>query len=156
MRQHQKDEIAAILKEGVDCTVATVRPDGAPQATVVSYASDGQDVYFGAWSKSQKAANLAKDPRVAITVTLPYRDWSQIRGLSLFGTARPVTDPAALEQAGLLFMQKFPEMAQFVSAPTEDLVMFKVTPQVVSILDYRQGFGHTELVEAARDIEPAA
>jgi PPOX class probable F420-dependent enzyme len=148
MRQHQKDEIAAILKEGVDCTVATVRPDGAPQATVVSYASDGQDVYFGAWSKSQKAANLAKDPRVAITVTLPYRDWSQIRGLSLYGTARPVTDPAALEQAGLLFMQKFPEMAQFVSAPGEELAMFKVTPQVVSILDYRKGFGHTELVEA--------
>lgn len=143
--------IAAILAEGKDLTLATVRADGAPQANVVSYASDGLNLYFGCAEGSQKALNLARDPRVSASVTLPYRDWAQIRGLSLGGVARRVTDAAELERIGLLFLQKFPEIAQYVT-DNGDLALFEITPQVVSLLDYRQGFGHTDLVE----LTPAA
>lgn len=154
MHPDRTAEIAAILQAGKDLTLATLRPDGAPQATTVSYASDGLDIYFGCGAGSQKARNLARDGRVAITVNLPYRDWAEIRGLSLSGTAERLTDPDALGRAGLLFLQKFPEVAQYVDAPDEELAMFKVTPRVVSILDYRKGFGHTELVDLTA--EPVA
>jgi pyridoxine/pyridoxamine 5'-phosphate oxidase len=155
MVQKRNPEIAAILLEAKDMTVATVRPDGAPQATTVSYASDGEAIFFGCAEGSQKAQNLAHDHRVAITINLPYEDWAQIRGLSLSGRARRLSDREEIDRAGLLFMAKYPEIAQYVSAPGEELALFRVDPEIVSILDYRKGFGHTERVgSGARLAEP--
>jgi hypothetical protein len=108
--------------------------------------SDGTDIYFGCGATSQKAANLTRDDRVSATVTLPYRTWAEIRGLSLGGRARRITDPEEISRMGLLFLAKFPEVAQYVAMDFE-MAFFHLTPQVVSILDYRNGFGHTELVE---------
>ena len=49
-------------------TIATVRPDGWPQATVVGYANEGFRLYFLIYRKSQKFENIALNNRVAITV----------------------------------------------------------------------------------------
>lgn len=146
MPEKLKQEIADILREGHDLTLATVRPDGAPHATTVSYASDGLEVFFGCSDTSQKARNLAHEPRVAVTVNLPYADWSQIRGLSLFGRAQRITDTDELGRIGGLFSAKFPEIAQYVSGGAEEMAMFRIVPEVISILDYRKGFGHTDEV----------
>ena len=140
-------DIVAILEEGKDLTLATLRPDGAPQATTVSYASQGLDIYFGCGQQSQKARNLARDHRVSATIDLPYRDWAEIRGLSLGGQATELTDPDDLARIGLLFLEKFPELAQYVSTPAGEMAMFHLRPQVISVLDYRKGFGHNELVQ---------
>lgn len=142
------EDIATVLAEGQDMTLATLRPDGSPQATTVSYASDGLALYFGCAGDSQKARNLARDARVSATVNLPYRDWREIRGVSLSGRARRVTDPAELARAAALFFAKFPQVAEFVSGPGE-VAMFRITPEVVSLLDYRKGFGHADLVHAS-------
>ncbi len=45
-------------------TIATLRPDGWPQATTVGYVSEGLDLYFLCGPNSQKAHNLAVDDRV--------------------------------------------------------------------------------------------
>lgn len=146
MSDRLKKEIAEILREGHDLTLATVRPDGAPQATTVSYASDGLEVFFGCSDTSQKAQNLALEPRVSLTVNLPYADWSQIRGLSLFGRAQRITDADELARVGEIFFAKFPEIAQYVPGETEGMAMFQITPEIISILDYGKGFGHTDEV----------
>lgn len=150
MNDAQKTEIEAILKEGQDLTLATVRLDGAPQATTVSYAADGLAIYFGCDAASPKARNIEHDPRVSLTVNLPYRDWSEIRGVSLFGRAERVTDADEIGRVGLIFMAKFPEIAQYVAPGAEGPALYRITPEVVSILDYHKGFGHTELVEVGR------
>lgn len=63
--------------------VATVLPDGSPQATVVWIERDGdQAVVFNTEEGRTKTANLERDPRVAITVfdaENPYR-YVQVRG----------------------------------------------------------------------------
>ena len=146
-----EQDIIEILEAGKDLTLATLRPDGGPQATTVSYASQGLEIYFGCGKPSQKARNLARDPRVSATIDLPYRDWAEIRGLSLGGRATEVTDPDDLARIGLLFLEKFPEVAQYVTNPGGETSIFRVRPEVVSILDYRKGFGHTELVQ----VDPA-
>jgi nitroimidazol reductase NimA-like FMN-containing flavoprotein (pyridoxamine 5'-phosphate oxidase superfamily) len=151
MGRQATDEIAAILKEGKDLTLATLMPDGAPQATTVSYASDGLTIYFGCGAASRKAQNLAGDPRVAVTVNLPYADWMQIRGLALSGRAERVTGAEEIAHGSLLFLEKFPEVAQYteegdLSGPDHNIIFFRIRPEIVSILDYRKGFGHTELV----------
>lgn len=150
MSQHLVAEILEILAAGQDMVVATTFADGAPHAVTVSYASDGLSIYFGCSPSSQKARNLGRDDRVAISVTLPYRDWSQIRGLSLSGRARPVPSDLAQTRVAALFAAKFSEIAQYVSDVGDDgLALFEVVPEVVGVLDYRKGFGHVEHVRVA-------
>lgn len=156
MTSSLRQDILDIIAQGQDMTLATVRPDGAPQATTVSYASDGLSIFFGCGEGSQKARNLAHDPRVSLTINLPYEDWGQIRGVSVFGRARRLSEAEALSRAADAFLAKFPEVAQYVTGGG-DVAMFEAMPELVSVLDYRQGFGHTELVRVADGrLEPVA
>ena len=41
-----KSKILTLLDQHRIMTIATVRPDGWPQATTVGYVSDGLDLYF--------------------------------------------------------------------------------------------------------------
>ena len=58
-----RQEIISILDDANDMTIATVREDGYPQATTVSYVNDGFTIYFGCAAASQKAQNLARTVR---------------------------------------------------------------------------------------------
>jgi hypothetical protein len=42
--------------------------------------------------------------------------------------------------------QKFPQIVQYAPTDMVGLMLFRVRPEVVSDLDYRKGFGHTDLV----------
>ena len=139
-------EIVAILDDANDMTIATVREDGYPQATTVSYVNDGLTIYFGCAAESQKAQNIARCHKVSLTINLPYVSWKEIRGLSIGGTAAPVTDPEELGQVTELMFQKFPQIAPYAPTEVEGIELFRVTPEIISILDYRKGFGHTDLV----------
>ena len=143
-------EIEAILDAGRDMTVATIHGlDGSPHATVVSFVSEGRRLYFGCSPTSQKARNLEQDPRIALTVTLPYRDWAQIRGLSAQGRAQRVPLGSEADAVALLFARKFSEIPQFVGGVAGDIALFEVTLSTVAVLDYRQGFGHVTHVGPA-------
>ena len=56
-----KQQIKKLLDEHRVMTIATLRPDGWPQATTVGYANEGLDLYFLCGLDSQKAKNLARD-----------------------------------------------------------------------------------------------
>ena len=144
----QRQQIAAILGVATDLAIATVRADGWPQVTTVSFVADGTRIYFGTWAKSQKAQNIERDPRVSISVTPPYTEWSSIRGLSMSGKALRVTDAAELGRVFELMVSKFPQIGQFLKADDVEMALYRVDPEVVSILDYTQGFGPTEAANA--------
>jgi general stress protein 26 len=144
-----KQEVVSVLNEADDLTIATVREDGYPQATTVSYVNAGLTIYFGCAAESQKAQNLARNGKVSLTVNLPYANWSEIRGLSIGGRAERVTDSQEIEQVAQLMFQKFPQIAPYAPTGLEGVVLFRVTPEIISVLDYRKGFGHTDLVNVA-------
>lgn len=148
MEQSSRHQIVQILDAADDLTLATLQDDGAPHATTVSFVNDGLAIYFGCSSTSQKARNLARDPRVAVTVDLPYDDWSQIRGLSISGRADRITAPHEVLEIGRLFLDKFPQVGGQLEASEGEMALFCITPQRVSILDYREGFGHTTYAQA--------
>ena len=77
-------------------TVATLRPDGWPQATTVGYANDGLTMYFLCAATSQKAENLARDNRISLTIDADTSDPMAITGLSMAARATPVTDQAEI------------------------------------------------------------
>ena len=142
-----KQEILSILDDASDMTIATVREDGYPQATTVSYVNNGLNIYFGCAANSQKAKNIARDSKVSLTVDLPYTSWNDIRGLSIGGRAERITNPQEVAQASQLMFEKFPQIARYAPAELEDIVLFRVTPEVISVLDYRKGFGHSDVVK---------
>lgn len=148
MRVDQQAQILSILDAANDLTLATLRDDGWPQATTVSFVNDGMEIYFGTSATSQKARNIARDGRVSATVNLPYHSWDSIKGLSLAAHAEQVSDPEEMQKVGALVLKKFPDVGKYVKDdPIEQLAVFRLRPVVVSILDYSKGFGWTELVE---------
>jgi len=145
-----KTKILALLDQHRKMTIATLRPDGWPQATTVGYANDGLTVYFLCGIDSQKAANVAQDNRVSLTVDDDTAQVMEITGLSMAARAQPVVDRAEAEKALRLLMLKYPEQKSLPAGlpmPTpENVRIFRLTPTVISVLDYSKGFGHTDLV----------
>ena len=146
MDQKTRDQIVAIIDDVDDMTIATVRDDGYPQATTVSYVNDGMAIYFGTDPNAQKARNIARDNRVSLTINRPYENWDEIEGLSIGGRATRITDPDEMAKISTLMFKKFPQIAGYIPAdsPPEQIALFRVDPEVISLLDYRKGFGHTE------------
>ncbi len=142
------DQIRRIIAQGSDLTIATVRPDGWPQATTVSYAGDGLAIYFGTDANSPKARNILANNRVSLTINLPYSDWNHIEGLSASGFARRLTDPRQIAQFSAVMLKKFPDVVKYLPPDgAGSLAMFRVDLKFVSVLDYTKGFGHTEHTE---------
>jgi len=148
MNDEMRKTILGLLDQHRIMTLATLRPDGWPQATTVGYGNEGLTLYFLCGLDSQKAANLARDDRVSLTVDHDTPQVMEITGLSMAARARAVTDPAEGEKAMRLMMQKYPEQKSLpLPMPKfSEVRVFRVTPEVISLLDYAQGFGHTDLV----------
>ena len=143
-----RQKILTLLDQHRIMTLATLRPDGWPQATTVGYANDGLTLYFLCGPESQKAANLARDDRVSLTIDHDTPQVMDITGLSMAARATVVVDPTEGEKALRLLMRKYPPQ-DFLPLPMPtpaDVRIFHVTPTVISVLDYTQGFGHTDLV----------
>ena len=74
-----KDKAIAILDENRLMAFATARPDGWPQATMVSYANEDLLIYFVISRASQKFANIARDDRVSLVIGHDFHDPATIR-----------------------------------------------------------------------------
>ncbi|MGE8451755.1 MAG: pyridoxamine 5'-phosphate oxidase family protein [Pseudomonadales bacterium] len=143
-----RKKILVLLEQHRIMTIATIRPDGWPQATTVGYVSKGLTLYFLCGLESQKATNLAHDDRVSLTIDHDTSDLMGITGLSMAARARPVLDPVEASEVLRMLPLKYPEQTSLpVPMPTaEDVKIFRVMPTVISVLDYSKGFGHTDLV----------
>lgn len=143
-----EQKVLALLDQHRIMTVATLRPDGWPQATTVGYVNDGLTLYFLCSLDSQKAQNLARDDRLSLTIDHDTADLMAIAGLSMAAHAEAVTDQAEAEKVLRLLPLKYADARPLpMEMPTPDQVrIFRVTPTVISLLDYSKGFGHTDLV----------
>jgi nitroimidazol reductase NimA-like FMN-containing flavoprotein (pyridoxamine 5'-phosphate oxidase superfamily) len=148
MSDEIRRKILALLDQHRVMTLATLRPDGWPQATTVGYVNEGLTLYFLCGRDSQKAANLARDDRVSLTIDHDTPDLMAITGLSMAAHAQAVIDRAEAAKVLQMLPLKYPEQQSLpVAMPTpDDVRIFRLTPKVISVLDYAKGFGHTDLV----------
>lgn len=146
MDEEIRNRILALLDQHRIMTIATLRPDGWPQATTVGYVSEGFTLYFLCGLDSQKAANLARDDRVSLTIDHDTPDLMAITGLSMAAHAQAVVDPDEANRVLRMLSLKYPEQIAMPMPAPEDVRIFRVTPKVISVLDYTKGFGHTDLV----------
>lgn len=147
MEKALRDQIISIIDDVNDMTIATVRQDGFPQATTVSYMNEGLTIYFMTGADSQKAQNIEQNNRVSLTINRDYRNWDEIESLSMGALAFAIDDPSEQQRVGALMLEKFPQAAQIEPTPDIDLRIFKIAPKVISVLDYEKGFGYTKSVD---------
>jgi len=148
MDQETRQKILTLLDQHRIMTIATVRPDGWPQATTVGYVNEGLIIYFLCGLDSQKARNLARENRVSVTIDHDTADLMKITGLSMAAHAHPVTDRDEAQKVINMLPSKYPDAPPLpFKMPTPDQVrLFRLEPVVISVLDYSKGFGHTDLV----------
>jgi PPOX class probable F420-dependent enzyme len=83
---------ADLLDKPVFAHLATVRPDGSPQSSVMWFAWDGDRIRMTHTKTRQKFRNLANEPRVAISITDPEDGY---RFLEVRGEVESVVDDDA-------------------------------------------------------------
>ena len=127
-------------------TIATLRPDGWPHATMVSYANDGLLLYFIISRRSQKYANIDRDSRVGIVVGRDFENPAQIKALSIAANASEVRDPAQRKKAIDLVLSRHPGLAKLGVPDLKHSAVMRAYCSIVTILDYSKGFGHADLL----------
>ena len=139
-----RSKILELLAENRIMSIATVRPDGWPQATTVGYINQGLDVYFLIARESQKLANIQRESRVSIAIARDGPD--HIRGLSMAAYATEVTDYGEIRRINDLVFARYPEQAVFAPRETSCALM-RAAPTIVSLIDHSKGPGEPILVE---------
>jgi Pyridoxamine 5'-phosphate oxidase len=148
-------------------TVATNRPDGWPQATMVGYVNDGFLLYCWIARNAQKCANIRRDTRVSAAIGSDAPRPLDIKGLSLAGKAAFVLDQGEANHVLSLRGQRYPEYValpplilrqgpeqRLASDPSSEVVLLRIAPEIISVLDYSRGFGHSDLVTfSERDLD---
>ena len=79
------DELTSFLDEQRTCRFATIGLDG-PHVAPVWFVWDGQALWVYSLTRSQRWANLARDPRVAVVVDDGHH-YHELRGVEIEGEA---------------------------------------------------------------------
>ena len=93
-------EVADMLAANRKVQLATINPDGYPHLVTMYYTLVDGKIAFWTYRTSQKALNLARDPRISCLVETGTA-YFDLRGVQIQGTVETVTDPDAVYQIGL-------------------------------------------------------
>jgi nitroimidazol reductase NimA-like FMN-containing flavoprotein (pyridoxamine 5'-phosphate oxidase superfamily) len=147
MDEALRSKILKVLQRQHFMTVATIRPDGYPQATTVKYIHDDLIVYFATAPTSQKASNIQLNNKVSVAIADQAEDFYKLRGLSMSGTATRVQDKQRAEEYALRLFGRLPQKRRLVPEDPKELAVYEIRPVAIALIDYASGFGTTHLVE---------
>ncbi len=135
-------QAAAMLAASRKLQLATINPDGTPHLVTMFYTMRGGQIAFWTYRASQKARNLARDPRVTCLVETG-EEYFALRGVQVRGTARCVDDPAGVLSIGRaiaagLADQPAEELDEYVAHTARKRVGFIVQPLRIASWDHRK------------------
>lgn len=82
-------EVRDLIESGCNAHIVTLNPDGSPQVTLVWVGFDGDDVVAGHLPRNRKVRNVARDPRVAISLEAKTKSTMGLTQYAvLYGEAR--------------------------------------------------------------------
>jgi PPOX class probable F420-dependent enzyme len=93
-------EVQAMLAGNRKVQLATINPDGYPHLVTMYYTVVGGKIAFWTYRTSQKALNLARDPRISCLVETGEA-YFDLRGVLIQGTVQTITDPDAVLEIGM-------------------------------------------------------
>ncbi|MGA9870386.1 MAG: PPOX class F420-dependent oxidoreductase [Rhodococcus sp. (in: high G+C Gram-positive bacteria)] len=135
-------EIATFLERSRIANLATLGRDGAPHLVAMWYALIGGEVWFETKSKSQKAVNIRRDPRVTILVEDGHT-YDTLRGVSIEGRAEIVDDPESAHAVGVSVWERYTgpyseDVRPFVEQMMNKRVAIRLTAARVRSWDHRK------------------
>src|SRR5215472_8798879 len=87
-------EVEAMLAGSRKVQLATINPDGYPHLVTMYYTLIDGKIAFWTYRTSQKALNLARDPRISCLVETGEA-YFDLRGVQVQGTVETITDYVA-------------------------------------------------------------
>jgi uncharacterized pyridoxamine 5'-phosphate oxidase family protein len=126
-----RDDLIVFLRRTRYAVVATVHESGAPQAATVGIVtSDALELFFDTSNRSRKFANVRRDPRVAVVVTIDEAT-AQLEGIA--------DEPAGDELARLkqLYFEAFPDGRD--RERWEDIAYVRIRPTWARFSDFAAG-----------------
>jgi PPOX class probable F420-dependent enzyme len=102
----QRDQVAmtraessAFLAAGRKMHLATINPDGTAHLVAMYYVLVNGEITFWTYRSSQKARNMARDPRVSCLVETG-EEYFDLRGVQVKGVVRCIDDPEQVRGIG--------------------------------------------------------
>jgi hypothetical protein len=95
------DEVAALLAAARKMQLATINRDGTAHLVTMFYGLREGRIAFWTYRASQKARNLARDPRLTCLVETGD-EYFDLRGAQVGGIAHPIEDLAGVAGIGRL------------------------------------------------------
>jgi PPOX class probable F420-dependent enzyme len=135
-------DTAALLAGSHKLQLATINRDGTPHLVTMFYVILGGRIAFWTYRSSQKARNLARDPRVTCLVETG-EEYFELRGVQVVGTARCVEDPAGVLEIGrgvaaVTTGMTAGALAEYTARTARKRVGFVVEPLRVISWDHRR------------------
>ncbi|MFI0445781.1 pyridoxamine 5'-phosphate oxidase family protein [Actinomadura sp. 6N118] len=136
------EEVTRLLEQQRVATLATINSSGRPHLVAMWYAVIDGVVWFETKAKSQKAANLRRDPRVTVMVEGGHT-YDALRGVALDGDATIVDDPDALWAVGVNIWERYngpysEEVRPLVELMLKKRVAVRVDVERVRSWDHRK------------------
>jgi nitroimidazol reductase NimA-like FMN-containing flavoprotein (pyridoxamine 5'-phosphate oxidase superfamily) len=144
-----QEKAVGILDQNRLMGIATTRPDGWPQNTMVGYANEDILIYFVVSRQSQKFANIEQDDRVSLVIGRDFDDPATIKALSIAARASEVRDPKQRERAVKLLLERHPGLRKLDGPSPDHSAVMRANPEIITILDYSKGFGHADVLTAS-------
>ena len=140
--QMTPEEVDAFLAERRPMTMCSLAADGSIHAVAMWYGFLEGCVTVETKAKSQKAKNLARDPRL----TLLFEDgdyYEELRGVELVGKAEIIDDPDRLWTLGISVFERYyggysDELKPFLEAMLHKRVAIKLHAERTVSWDHRK------------------
>lgn len=133
-----------VLRSHRIMAIATNRPDGWPQNTVVGYANDGLLIYFMISRQSQKFENIKRDNRVALAIAKEPEDFHLLKAVFAGAEASEVTDEDQRQEAWRLLTSRHPNLLDYQMPGPAEAAIMRAICRHISILDFTKGLGHAD------------
>lgn len=146
-------QVRAFLAEHHTLTLATLGPDGQPQAADLYYAeTDDLTLYFVSVPGSRHADNIARNPQIAATIHADSTRWRDIQGVQIAGMCTPVVG-AEQARGWARYAAKFPFVLAdaALARALERVGMYRITPNWLRWIDNSVGLGHNREWVRVRD-----
>lgn len=135
-------EIAEFLSANTKMQLATLNKDGTPHLVSMFYSYVDGQIAFWTYRSSQKALNLARDPRLTCLVE-DGQDYFELRGVQVNGVVKLIDQPADILGIGKLIAKDLTGVPsegldEFVAYTARKRLAYLVQPKRVSSWDHRK------------------
>ena len=135
-------EVRKLLETGRKLQLATLNPDGTPHLVSMFYGMRDGRIAFWTYRASQKARNLARDPRVTCLVE-DGDDYFELRGVQVTGVVTRIDDLPGVTAIGKLVAsrmagQEADVLDDYVAHAAAKRCAYLVEPRRIVSWDHRR------------------